>query len=135
MQRLNSLVQMGFAIYYDRNNPPVYYLEKGWKEKLRAIGRYNTYLDARNSLRLTPYYNLELYDASYGEVEGIVSKIYNMDDEGIWNNAVVIENKKINKAWYIPIRKKLKNEDLGKFVSVRAEKNEKGKIKPIIEIK
>lgn len=135
VQRLNSLVQMGFAIYYDRNNPPVYYLEKGWKEKLRAIGRYNTYLDARNSLRLTPYYNLELYDASYGEVEGILSKIYNMDDEGIWNNAVVIENKKINKAWYIPIRKKLKNEDLGKFVSVRAEKNEKGKIKPIIEIK
>lgn len=135
VQRLKSLVQMGFAICYDRNNPPIYYLEKGWKEKLRAIGRYNSYLDARNSLRFTPYYNLELYDASHGEVEGIISKIYNMDDEGIWSNAIVIENRKVNKAWYIPTRIKLKNEDLGKFISVRAEKNQKGKIRPVITVR
>lgn len=134
VQRLNSLVQMGFAIYYDKNNPPIYYLEKGWKEKLRATGRYNSYLDARNNLRFTPYYNLELYDASHGEVEGIISKIYNMDDEGIWSNAIVIENRKVNKAWYIPTRIKLKNEDLGKFISVRAEKNQKGKIRPVITV-
>ena len=133
-QRLNSLVQMGLAIYYDRNNPPVYYLEKGWKEKLRAVGRYNTYLDARGRLRLTSSYNLELYNAQMGEVEGIVSQIYTMDDEYVWNNAVVIENKKLNKAWYIPTHVKLKDEDVGKFISVRAEKNQRGKISPVITI-
>lgn len=135
IQRLNSLVQMGFAMHYDKNTPPVYYLEKGWKEKLRAIGRYNTYLDARSKLRLTPFYNLELYDAEMGEVEGIVSLIYNMDDEYVWSNAVVIENKKLNRAWYVPTRIKLKDGDLGKFISVRAEKNQKGKLRPLITIR
>lgn len=134
-QRLNHLVDMGLAVFYSRNNPPVYYLEKGWKEKLRAVGRYNTYLDARSRLRLTPFYNLELYDGQQGEVSGFVSRIYNMDDEGIWNNAVVIENRKLNKAWYVPTRVKLKEEDLGKFISVRAEKNQRGKLRPLITIK
>ncbi|WP_149554520.1 relaxase/mobilization nuclease domain-containing protein [Treponema pectinovorum] len=133
-QRLNHLVDMGLAIFYDRNNPPVYYLEKGWKEKLRAIGRYNTYLDARNKLRFTPFYNLELYEAEHGEVSGFVSRIYNMDDEGIWNNAVVIENRKLNKAWYVPTRIKLKEDDIGKFISVKTEKNQKGKLRPVITI-
>ena len=69
-----------------------------------------------------------------GQVEGVVSQVYNMDDENIWNNAIVIENKKLNKAWYVPTRIKLKDEDLGKFITVKAEKNQKGVLRPFITI-
>lgn len=132
--RLNTLVEMGLAIVYRKENPPKYYLEKGWKDKLKAVGRYNTYLEARNRLRFTPFYNLELYNGSMGQVEGVVSQVYNMDDENIWNNAIVIENKKLNKAWYVPTRIKLKDEDLGKFITIKAEKNQKGILRPLITI-
>lgn len=133
-QRLNTLVEMGLAIYYSKNNPPVYYLEKGWKEKLKAVGRYNTYLDARTKLKLVSYQNLELYTPDMGEVSGFVSQVYNMDDEQVWNNAVVIENKKLNKAWYIPTSIKLSNKELGKIITVKAEKNQHGKLRPLITI-
>lgn len=132
--RLNTLVQMGLAICYSKEKPPLYYLEKGWKQKLRAIGRYNTYLDARGKLKLVSPYNLELYTSEMGEINGVVTNIYNMNDEDVWNNAVVIENRKVNKAWYIPTRIKLKDEDVGKFITVRAEKNQKGKLRPLITI-
>lgn len=133
IQRLNSLVEMGLAIHY-RKTPRVYYLEKGWKEKLRAIGRYNTFLDARSRLRFTPFHNLELYSGETGEIEGVVSEVYNMNDEDVWNNAVVIENRKLNKAWYVPTRIKLKDEDVGKFISVKAERNQKGRMRPLLTI-
>lgn len=132
--RLNTLVQMGLAICYSKEKPPLYYLEKGWKQKLRAIGRYNTYLDARGKLKLVSPYNLELYTGEMGEINGVVTNIYNMNDEDVWTNAVVIENRKVNKAWYIPTRIKLKDEDVGKFITVRAEKNQKGKLRPLITI-
>lgn len=132
--RLNTLVQLGLAICYSKEKPPLYYLEKGWKQKLRAIGRYNTYLDARSKLKLVSPYNLELYTSEMGEISGVVTNIYNMNDEDVWNNAVVIENRKVNKAWYIPTRIKLKDEDVGKFITVRAEKNQKGKLRPLITI-
>lgn len=134
IQRLNNLVQMGLAIYYSKNKPPVYYLEKGWKEKLKAIGRYNTYLDARRKMKVIPSYNLELYNPEMGEISGFVSQIYNMDDEYVFNNAVVIENKTLNKAWYIPTRIKIDSECIGKFISVKAKKNQKGKLRPFISI-
>ena len=135
IERLNTLVEMGLAVNFNKNMPKKYFLEKGWKEKLKAIGRYNTYLNARNELRWTPFYNLELYDGSMGMIEGIVSKIYNMDYEGVMNNAVVIENKKLNKAWYVPTRIKLKDDDIGHYITVKAEKNAKGKLRPLINIR
>lgn len=134
LQRLNTLVEMGLAIAYRKENPPKFYLEKGWKDKLKAISRYNTYLEARNKMRFTPYYNLELYNSNMGQIEGVVTQVYNMDDEYVWNNAVVIENKKLNKAWYVPSRIKIKEEDLGKVITVKAEKNQKGIIRPLITI-
>ena len=134
IQRLNNLVQMGLALFYNKNNPPVYYLEKNWKEKLKAIGRYNTYLDARGKLKLIEPFKLDLYSGEMGKVEGVITNIYNMDDEYIWNNAVVIENKKENKAWYVPTRIKLKDDVLGKYITVSSEKNQKGKLRPLLTI-
>jgi len=134
IQRLNTLVEMGLAKCFKMEIPRKYYLEKNWKDKLKIIGRYNTYLEARTSLRWTPFYNLEQYSGHMGEIEGIVSKIYNMDYEGVTNNAIVIENKKLNKAWYVPTRIKLNPEDLGKYISVKSEKNAKGKLRPLITV-
>lgn len=134
IQRLNTLVELGLAISYSRDNPPKWYLEKGWQNKLKAMGRYNTYLDARNRLYFTEKYNLELYNGSMGKIEGVVSHVYNMDDENVWNNAIVIENKKLNKAWYVPTRIKCKEDDVGKVITVQAEKNQKGLLRPLITI-
>ena len=134
IQRLTTLVELGLALKYEKMNPPVYYLEKNWQEKLRYIGRYTTYLEARKKLRWTPYYNLEMYSGETGQIEGIVTQVHNMDDEGVWNNAVIIENKRLGRAWYVPTRIKLSDEEIGKFISVRAEKNQKGKLRPLITI-
>lgn len=135
IQRLNTLVEIGLAKCFEKEQPRRYYLEKNWKDKLKTIGRYNTYLKARNSLRWTPFYNLEQYTGETGEISGVLSQIYNMDYEGAMSNAIVIENKKLNKAWFIPTRIKLTNEeDLGKVISIKAEKNAKGKLKPLITI-
>lgn len=134
IQRLTTLVELGLALKYEKMNPPVYYLEKNWQEKLRYIGRYTTYLEARKKLRWTPYYNLEMYSGETGQIEGIVTQVHNMDDEGVWNNAVIIENKRLGKAWYVPTRIKLSDEEIGKFISVRAEKNQRGKLRPLITI-
>lgn len=134
IQRLNTLVELGLAIVYNKENPPKWYLEKGWQNKLKAIGRYNTYLDARNKLYFTKKYNLELYNGSMGKIEGVVSHVYNMDDENIWNNAIVIENKKLGKAWYVPTRIKCREEDIGKVITVQAEKTQKGLLRPLITI-
>lgn len=134
IQRLNALTSMGLAKVKAKGNLYKYYLEKGWKNKLRAIGRYNTYLDARTKLRFTPYYNLEVYDGNMGKIEGFISQVYNMDEEYIWNNAIVIENKKLNKAWYVPTKIKLKPDDIGKVITVKAEKNQKGILRPLITI-
>lgn len=134
IQRLNFLVSIGLALVYKKSKPLKYYLEKGWKEKLKAVGRYNTYLDARKKLTYMPGYKLEIYDGSMGKINGVITQIYNMDDENIWNNAVVIENRAEDRAWYVPLRTKLKNDDVGKFITVKAEMNKKGKLRPLIFI-
>lgn len=132
--RLNTLVEMGLALVYNKQLPAVYYLEKGWQDKLRAVGRYNTYLDARNKLKYVERQNLIIYTGDIGKVEGVITNVYNMDDESVWNNAVVIENRGENKAWYVPTRIKVKPDDLGKFITVSAQKNQKGKLRPLLMI-
>ncbi len=48
--RLNTLVQMGLAICYSKERPPLYYLEKGWKEKLRAIEERLAAIDGEEAI-------------------------------------------------------------------------------------
>lgn len=130
LRRLCCLANMGLARKYSGHIPAIFYLEKGWKEKLKNIGRYNTFLSARSALRYTTACNLERYTMETGSVKGIITQRFVMDDEGIWNNAIVIENRKLNKAWYVPLSMKPDEALLGTAVECSLEKSQNGKLRP-----
>ena len=133
-KRLDYLVEMGLAISFTKNFPPEYYLEKGWDKKLHTVGRYNSFLDARSNLLFSTPNILEQYTPLNGKVQGLVSKIYSMNDEDIWTNAIVIENMKTKKAYYIPLKNPVAENILHKYVNVECKKNQSGKISPRITV-
>jgi len=100
VKRLNFLCDLGLAARLPESKT-TFLLEKKWKNKLKAMGRYNSFLDARSSLRAVSNTELDLYSKETGPIEGTVTKLYRMNDEDSWNHAVLVENKKINKAWYV----------------------------------
>ena len=121
--RLSHLEALGLAVS-----------EKRWRETLAAQGRYNTFLKARAELRFTEKEDLRLYSGKNGAVDGIVTKLIRMDDEDNWNNAVVIENRALHCAWYIPVRYEADKELLGKQVCVQAQQTARGVLLPTIRV-
>lgn len=126
-KRLEELTKMGLARKFNKNIPPIFYLEKLWEEKLRNIGRYNTFLQARNDMRWTESHNLELYKKETGEIRGLVTKIYTMDEEGVYNNSLIVENKKEKKAYFIKTFKHPDETLLNTVVRVQFNKSKEGK--------
>jgi hypothetical protein len=102
-KRLVFLSELGFAERQKTKGREVFYLERDWKKKLKDIGRYNSFLNARSSLLSTAAQDLEKFTAETGVVQGTVTKLYKMNDEDSWNNAVLIENRALKKAWYVPL--------------------------------
>lgn len=103
--RLDYLAGMGLAEYDAERR--VYLLERGWKDKLKYVGRYNSFLSARSELKYTLPSMLELYNPEMGDVEGVVTKVYRKDEsneDGSWKDALVIEDKLSGRAWYYPVR-------------------------------
>jgi hypothetical protein len=132
-KRLAFLAGLGLA-EQDETNRRRFYLEKGWRNKLKAQGRYNSYLSARNDLMYTAPYNLEQYDKDTGPVEGQVTKIYKMNDEDRWNHAIVIENRELGRSWYVPLYFEPRNELFGKTITCETRNNERGQLRPIIRV-
>lgn len=131
-RRLRRLVDMGFALEFKANKPPVFYLEKNWTKKLKTAGRYNTYLTARASLAHTSACNLEQYTPEAGTVEGVVTSVFAANDDEVWTNGIVIENKGAGKAWFLPLWKLPEENVKGKMVKITAAKNQKGLLSPKI---
>jgi hypothetical protein len=100
LKRLNYLCETGLAVR-EPDMKKTFLLEKGWKKKLKAVGRYNSFLNARNTLRSVSATELDLFSKETGPIEGVITRLYRMNDEDSWNHAVVVENKKLNKAWYV----------------------------------
>lgn len=100
--RLKTLVDLDLAKENIKNNE--YYLEKDWKSKLRAMGLYNSYLDARNGLKFVKHQNLLQYKKEHGKITGTITKLFKANYEDSWTNAILVENKNENKAWYIPFK-------------------------------
>jgi hypothetical protein len=130
-QRLAFLAGLGLA-EQDGTEKRRFYLEKGWRNKLKTQGRYNSYLTARQELMYTVPYNLEQYDSGTGPVEGRVTRIYKMNDEDRWNHAVVIENKKLGRAWYVPLYYEPRGDLLDRTIRCQTGKNERGQLRPLI---
>lgn len=101
-QRLSTLEMLELAKKSDDGKK--YYLEKNWKDKLKAMGAFNSFIEARNSLRYVDQKNLVQYKKNIGSVKGIVTRIFKSNYEDSWTNAILVENKSENKAWYIPFK-------------------------------
>lgn len=131
-RRLKKLVEMGFAKKFGGNEPPMFYLEKDWAEKLRTVGRYNTFLTVRASLTYTSACNLEQYTPEAGTVEGVVTHTFVTNDDDVWTNGIVIENKASGKSFFLPLYKRPMEGIKGKMVRITSAKNQKGLLSPKI---
>lgn len=127
LKRLMFLEKLGLAQKFN-NSTVEYKLEKNWDKTLRALGRYNMFLNARTNLKYVPGANLELYSGEGGKIEGEVTNVFIKDDESIWTNAFVVEDKRNNKAYYIPTNYQPFENSIGKYVVVESEKNAKGRM-------
>jgi hypothetical protein len=129
-RRLSHLEELRLAKYDSETGD--YLLQKKWDSALREVGRYNSYLTVRDELLWTMPGNMDLYTDSTGPVSGTVRKIILMNDEDIWNNAIVVENKEQHKAWYIPMFKPPKKQLDGKNITVSMTHNSRGLLVPVI---
>jgi hypothetical protein len=132
-KRLDFLAALGLA-RQDGEKKQRFYLEKNWKSKLKTLGRYNSFLDARRSLIFSSGYNLEQYTGSSGVIEGRVTKLYRMNDEDSWNHAILVENKKERRAWYVPVYFEPDDRLAGATVRLSTDINQKGLIRPKITV-
>ena len=121
--RLEHLKTLELADYTDGR----YYIKKDWEASLRAIGRYNTYLDAKKYIGM--YSRLRLYTSEDGLIKGKIKHIYSMNDEDVWTNAVVIENEKAKQAFYVPLSvQTFRKFKAGMEITLDCAYNQKGKL-------
>ena len=107
-----------------------YFIKKDMKKDLTAWGRYKQYKHAKNLYGENKDY--ELYQSEMGQIRGVVRKIYNMNDEDVWTNAMVIEDPVTKKVWFVPLLRPISESHEGEEVSVCAKLNAKGKLVPDI---
>jgi hypothetical protein len=128
-KRLAHLCKLGIAV--KGNNS--YQLETNWSETLKAVGRYNTFLSSRKELSRA--YDLSLYTDITGSITGTIKKVITMNDEEVWNNAVIVENESLKKAWYVPLYYPFPQKHEGKEINCSMEKSQKGLLTPSIKVK
>ncbi len=116
-RRLDYLLSIGLG----KKEKNKYILDFDWYETLEATGRYNTFLEARkkysNKNKAFRLYNNE-------DIKGKVLKIYNMNDEDVWNNAAIIETEKT--IFYVNSYTKVKRKLLNQAVEVKPKTNARG---------
>ncbi|MBQ8680108.1 MAG: hypothetical protein IJ530_10140 [Treponema sp.] len=101
--RLCHLERLGLA-RVRKEGCELYDLRKGWAGNLHTAGRYSSFLKAWKELLSSKRVNLELFDMKGGApVEGRVTKVFRMNYEESWDNALVVENERLGKAWFIPL--------------------------------
>jgi hypothetical protein len=130
LRRLDMLVSMGLA----KKTEKKYLLERNWAEKLRAVGRYNTFLEAREKLRAAAGCNMELFGRGSAPAQGIIRYIYRMDDESVWNYAYVVENPADGRSWYIPVYSEPSRALLGAEVTVENLSGGSGLLRPKLTV-
>ncbi len=124
-KRLSHLCKLKLAVY----DQGVYQLQKNWNTSLRNVGRYTSYLKAREELKWTLPENLQLYTADTGSISGIVRKRYCLDDEYENNNALVIEDK-TGKAYFLPLYNPPPRYVEGQMCTVSMNTDSKGRLVP-----
>lgn len=102
-KRLCHLEDLGVA-RRRKENPMLFDLAKGWSENLHTAGRYSSFLKAWKELISSKRVNLRLYDMKCGKtIKGKITKVFRMNYEESWDNAVVVEDSAQKKAWFVPM--------------------------------
>jgi hypothetical protein len=133
-KRLAFLASLGLAKKAE-DKKTFFYLERGWQKKLKAAGRYNSFLKARSELSLSLPCQMELYTKETGEASGKITRLYRMNDEENWNHAILIENDKLKKAWYVPLYFEPDEKLLNAEVVCGLKTNQKGLLVPNISVR
>lgn len=126
LARLEHLKKMGLCTRKDKK----YIFEKNWSDTLKTVGRYNVYLDARNSLPYSSKYDFTVFSAESDRIRGVVTRVYRLQEDSD-ANAVVVESID-GKAYFIPLYKKAWVEK-GDAIQVEALPNQKGRLTPRFE--
>jgi hypothetical protein len=111
-----------------------YQLQKNWKESLHTAARHKAFLDAQQVIQVTEPFNLELYNNTTAKISGRVTKLYRINDEDSWDNAVLIENSALKKAWLVPLYYEPKDVLLNQDVTLQTKKKSNGRLVPVINI-
>ena len=98
-RRLDYLVSLELAEY--SKEKMCYIMKEGWNEKLKQLGKYNTFLDGWNwaNCPKEDYYLHEIQ--KNGDIEGKVIRRYTMQKDS--NNFAIIIQKKDGKVAYVPL--------------------------------
>ena len=128
LKRLEFLEEFGLAKYQEGK----YHLEKEWADTLRNTGKYNTFSVCRHDYKFKDR-ELKLYTPEVGQITGKVTRYYNMNDEDIWNNAIVVDAVDGKTSWYVPLYKESDNL-FEKNIELSMSKNQKGYYVPDVKI-
>jgi hypothetical protein len=135
LTRLECLRKMGMCNYAESS----YKFIPEWEGNLRANGRYNTFLKARQELKYTDQAKLKVYTGETGAVTGRVAKVFKTEEDASDSHAVILETYD-GRAFFIPLFKepviydvkgkaKLKENDV---VSIETYSSQKGRLTPLI---
>lgn len=101
-----------------------YFLKSDWYETLQTVGRYNVFLDVKNEFAFKGK-PVKLFNNDE-KITGHVLKIFNMDDEKIWQNGLVLETDKA--VYYVPSFYKVDTKFYNKTVSITPSAKHAGAI-------
>ena len=135
LARLENLRKLKLCVYEDGG----YRLKRDWEENLKANGRYNAFLKARDTLKYTPPSLLKVYSGAAGEISGKVTKIYKLEEDASDNHAVVLESLD-GRAYFVPLFKKPELRDgktttglsEGELVTLKIYGTRQGRLTPLI---
>ena len=134
LARIETLKKLKLCTYENGG----YVFKKDWQDDLRANGRYNAFLKAREELKYTDPSLMKVYTGEQGVVTGKVTKIYRTDDDASDNHAVVLEGID-GKAYFVPLLKKPELHDgkeksllrEGELVAIKAYQSQRGRLTPL----
>jgi hypothetical protein len=128
LKRLEFLEGFGVAKYQEGK----YFLEKDWSDTMKNTGKYNTYYVCKHDYKFKDR-ELLLYTDDVGKIKGNVSRYYNMNDEDIWNNAIVVDDVDGKTSWYVPLYKE-HDQLFEKDIELSMSKNQKGLLVPDVKV-
>ena len=135
LTRLEYLRTIKLCVYKDGG----YKLSPRWEEDLRANGRYNAFLKARDGLAYSRPSQFKVYSGAQGQITGKVTKIYRTDEDASDSHAVILESPD-GKAYFIPLFKKPEVKDgeqkaelkEGELVTIKTYESQKGRLTPTL---